>query len=152
MLKKFSVIVLTSILFSGCAHVQMESKEATTKAREFNPPTAGNSGLYIYRPSSLGASLKKDVWVDGKCIGETARKVFFYTEVEGNKEHELSTESEFSPNVISLFTEADKNYFVRQSIKVGVFVGGAKLEVVPEDEGKAEVKGLGLATPGNCSK
>ena len=32
-----------------------------------------------------GKALKKDVWIDGKCIGESAPDVFFYTEVEGGK-------------------------------------------------------------------
>jgi len=39
--------------------------------------------------------------------------------------HKLSTESEFSENHTELKTEGGKNYFVEQSIKMGVFVGGA---------------------------
>ncbi len=50
-----------------------------------------------------------------------------------------------------LYVEAGKNYFIRQIIKMGVFVGGAKLERVSEDEGKAEVSKLSLAESGECS-
>jgi len=100
----------------------------------------------------VGKALKKDVWVDNKCLGETAPDVFFYTEVKGNQTHAIATESEFSPNPLSLLMEAGKNYFIRQYIKIGAFVGGAGLEVIPEDQGKLAVSKLDLATPGTCSK
>jgi hypothetical protein len=128
----------------------MESAEATAKARQFGPPSAGQAGLYVYRDSFVGKSLKKDVLVDGKCLGETAPDVFFRTEVSGGKEHEISTESEFSPNTLKLMFEAGKNYFVRQYIKMGAFVGGADLEAMPEAQAKEAIAKLGLATPGTC--
>jgi hypothetical protein len=130
----------------------MESKEASEKAKQFAPPGSGNSGLYIYRDSFAGKALKKNIWADEKCVGESAPDVFFYTEVTGDKEHVISTESEFSPNKLSLLVEAGKNYFVRQYIKLGVFIGGADLELIPEEQGKAAVTKLALATPGTCSK
>lgn len=149
---KIAVVALASFLLVGCASVKMESKEASQKAKEFNPPTAGNSGLYIYRDSVVGRALKKDVWVNEKCVGETAPDVFFYTEVAGNQNHTVATESEFSPNTLPLATETGKHYFVRQYMKIGVFVGGANLELIPETEGKAAVTKLELATSGTCSK
>ncbi|RYY01966.1 MAG: DUF2846 domain-containing protein [Gammaproteobacteria bacterium] len=69
-------------------------------------------------------ALKKNVYIDGTLIGESSNKVFFYkTFAPGT--HKLSTESEFSENYTELKTEGGKNYFVEQSIKMGVFVGGA---------------------------
>lgn len=70
--KKLALLVLTSSLFSGCASVPMESTEVSDKVKTFVPPSNGNAALYIYRSGSFGGALKKDVWVDGKCIGETA--------------------------------------------------------------------------------
>ena len=143
-----------SFLFgaAGCASVPMESAERTTTAKKFNPPSEGSSGLYIYRPSSLGGALKKDIWVDGKCIGESAPYVFFYEEVEGDKSHKVSTESEFSPNDLIVKVKSGMHYFIRQYIKFGVFVGGAGLELVDEEKGKKEVSELDMATKGTCSK
>jgi len=152
MFKKLSLVALTSVLFAGCASVQMESKEASQKAKEFAKPSAGNAGLYIYRDSFVGKALKKDIWVDGKCIGESAPDVFFKTEVAGDKDHKISTESEFSPNDLSLFTEEGRNYYIRQYIKIGAFVGGAGLELIEEEKSKAAVAKLDLATPGTCSE
>lgn len=146
------VLVLSMLLLAGCASVPMEKGDAAAKAKQFAAPTQGMAGLYIYRLSGPGGALKKDIRVDGKCVGESAQNVFFYEEVAGNQEHTISTESEFSPNDLRLTTAADTNYFVQQSIKMGVFVGGAKLTQVDEAEGKARVSKLDMAVKGYCSK
>ena len=46
---------------------------------------------------------------------------------------------------------AGKNYFIRQFIKMGVFVGGAGLEEISEEQGKTDVAKLEMAKPGTCS-
>ncbi|HFK2920998.1 TPA: DUF2846 domain-containing protein [Stenotrophomonas maltophilia] len=122
------------------------------RTKTFPAPQDGKSGVYAFRNSFVGKALKKDVLIDGECLGETADKVFFYTQVAGGQEHVISTESEFSPNDLKLFTEAGRNYFIQQSIKMGVFVGGAKLTVVPESEGRSQVMQLKMAQNGRCSK
>jgi len=152
MKKVLMAIVVATSLLAGCATIPMESKEKTNMAKVFSPPSAEKAGLYIYRSGLFGAALKKDVWIDGKCIGETAPNVFFYEEVIGNQEHKISTESEFSPNDLVVKTEGGKNYFVKQYIKMGAFVGGAGVELVDEEEGKGEVKKLDMAIKGSCSK
>ena len=152
MQKIFAAIVIATALISGCASVPMESKEASVKAKQFNPPTEGDSGLYIYRDSFVGQALKKDIWIDGKCIGESAPDVFFYEEVKGGEQHIISTESEFSPNDLTINTIAGTNYFINQYIKIGVFVGGAGLELVDEAKGKEAVMKLELAKQGTCSQ
>jgi len=147
----FILSLATALLISGCASVDMASQEESSRAKEFNPPTEGNAGVYIYRNSFVGKALKKDIWINGECIGESAPDVFFYTEVEGGKTHKIDTESEFSPNTLELMFEAGKNYFIRQFIKMGVFVGGAGLEQIPEEQGKQDVMKLKMAKPGKCS-
>jgi hypothetical protein len=147
----FAVVVAASLLASGCATVDMGPKAESDKAKEFAPPSQGKAGLYVYRNSFVGKALKKDVWIDGKCLGESAPDVFFRTEVDGGKKYKLETESEFSPNALEILFESGKNYFVRQFIKMGLFVGGADLELVPEEQGKADVAKLEMATPGKCS-
>jgi hypothetical protein len=151
-MKIVSLLVLAApLLITGCASVNMAPQADSAKAKQFNQPGANNAGVYVYRNGVLGAALKKDVWVDGKCLGQSAPNVFFYTEVEGGKNHKISTESEFSPNDVELTTAAGKNYFVRQYIKMGAFVGGAGLEQVTEEQGKTDIAKLELANTGNCS-
>lgn len=146
-----TLILAGALLISGCASVEMASQADSAKAKQFSPPSKGNAGVYVYRDSFIGKALKKDVWIDGHCVGESAPDVFFYTEVEGGKTHKVNTQSEFSPNTLELMFEAGKNYFIRQFIKMGVFVGGAGLEQIPEEQGKQAVAKLEMAKPGKCS-
>lgn len=147
-----SIFVVMSLLMSGCASVSTVSEGETSTAKEFQPPTEGSAGVYIYRTKyAPGGALKKDIWIDGACIGETAPGVFFYHEVHGNKEHTLSTESEFSPNDLIVYTKNGEQYFVKQYIKMGAFVGGANLELMDAAEAKEDILSLKMATKGNCS-
>ncbi len=150
MFNKVAIAVTLAALLTGCASVPMESKETSDKAKAFATPSQGLAGLYIYRTAGVGGALKKDILVDGKCVGESAPNVFFYEQVKGGQEHTITTESEFSPNEIKLAVADGINYFIRQYIKMGVFVGGADLEVVSEADGKEAVKGLEMAKNGTC--
>lgn len=147
-----SVSILGALLLSGCASVPLATEQESVQAKSFTTPDENKAGLYIYRDSFVGKALKKDIYIDGKCIGETADKTFFYTQVTGGEKHKISTESEFSPNDLSIFTESGKNYFVRQYIKMGAFVGGAGLSQSTEEEGKRVISkpGVKLAKEGRC--
>jgi hypothetical protein len=149
-MKRLAVSMFVVVLLAGCASVKMESKEASAKAKQFSAPTAGLAGVYVYRDSVVGKALKKDVWLDGKCVGESGPDTFFYTEASPGK-HTLSTESEFSPNDLAILVEAGKTYFYRQFIKMGLMRGGADLEAMPDEQGRAAVTKLELASNGACS-
>lgn len=149
-LKVFGLLGVLALTLSGCASVPLETAENSAAAKQFAPPVGNNAGLYIYRDSSFGGALKKSVWLNDKCVGETAPNIFFHVEVEGDKQHKLSTESEFSPNNLVIETESGKNYFIRQYIKLGVFVGGANLEVVEPSVGQKAIAELDLAKKGVC--
>lgn len=145
--------VLGLAIMTGCtAQVPLHTMVEEAQVKEFKAPSEGKAGLYIYRKDEyVGRALYKDLYVDGVCLGETAPGVFFYKEVEGDQEHVLSTESEFSPNDLKVFTKSGKNYFFEQIIKFGVFVGGARLEQADEIKGKAMVTISRQAIPGTCS-
>jgi hypothetical protein len=146
-----ATVVITVSLISGCTSVPMESQAKSELAKQYNSPSEGKAGLYVYRSGSLGGALKKDVWLNGDCLGETAPNMFFYEEVNGDSELKVSTESEFSPYDLIVKAENGKNYFVSQYIKMGVFVGGAGVELVDEEKGKIEISKLEMAIKGKCS-
>ena len=151
-MKKLITAFSIALLMTGCASVPMESPEASAQAKRFEEPSEGNAGLYIYRDSFVGKALKKDLWVNGECIGESASDVFFYKQFPGDKEYVISTESEFSPNSLKILLEKGKNHFVRQYIKLGVFVGGADLELIEPEKAKESLAKLKLAKSGVCSR
>ncbi|MYN41575.1 DUF2846 domain-containing protein [Duganella sp. FT109W] len=143
--------IAMSFLVTGCASVTMAPQADSAKAKQFAAPGANNAGLYVYRNSFVGKALKKDIFIDGNCLGESAPDVFFYTEVAGGKTLKISTESEFSPNELTLSVDSGKNYFVRQYIKMGVLIGGAGVELVTEQQGKTDIAPLEMAQAGKCS-
>ena len=152
-MKTISALLLAaSLVVSGCATVEMEPQNSSSKSKEFNAPSQGTAGLYIYRDSFMGKILKKDIWINGKCLGESGPDVFFYTEVEGGKKHKIETESEFSPNAMELMVEPGQKYFIRQYTRVGLVVEGANLERVSEARGKAAIAKLNMAKTGTCSR
>ena len=151
MKKVLLATVIATASLAGCSSVPMESKEIANTAKEFNAPSQDTAGIYVYRKDTfVGAALKKDVWVGKDCVGQTAKGVFFYKEVPGNEKLEISTESEFSPNTLTINAKNGELYFVEQFIKMGAFVGGADLELAHTDTGKSEVQRLGMAVGGNC--
>ena len=151
MKKVLLATIITATFLSGCSSVPMESNEHTKTAQSFNTPSIDNAGIYVYRKDTIvGAALKKDVLIDGECIGETAKGIFFYHEVPGNKAHTISTESEFSNNDLTINTDSGKLYFIEQYIKMGAFVGGAGIKQIDNKTGKKEVLKLNLARKGHC--
>ncbi len=143
--------IITTATLAGCSSVPMESKETANIAKEFNAPSQDTAGIYVYRKDTfVGAALKKDVWIGTDCVGQTAKGVFFYKEVPGSEKLEISTESEFSPNKLTIEAKNGELYFVEQFIKMGAFVGGADLELANTATGKSEVQRLGMAKGGNC--
>ena len=61
MKKIISLIAIIAFTLGGCASVPMESTTKSNMAKQFNTPSEGNSGLYIYRDSFVGQALKKDI-------------------------------------------------------------------------------------------
>lgn len=146
-LKKLLAPVFLLAALSGCASVPMESPELDMKAKTFSQPTSDKAGVYIYRDSMLGSALTKLIKIDGQVIGATAPGMYFYIQAKPGK-RTFSTQSEFSDNTLEVNLDGGKNYFIRNYIKLGVFVGGANLELVDEAEAqKAITENCKLATP-----
>lgn len=132
------MLVVALIAITGCASTSMAPKEQDAASKTFKAPSSNMAGLYIYRNSSFGAALLKTVSIDNNIIGATAAKTYFHREISPG-EHTLATQSEWSDNQLNVNTEAGKNYFIHQYIKIGVLVGGAGLESVTEAEGQKGV-------------
>jgi len=136
--------LVLSIYLTGCATVPMATTEDDQLRKQFTAPSEGKAGVYMYRNSNFGSALTKTISIDGQLVGATAPMTYFYREVSPGQ-HTLSTQSEFGNNDLIVKTDQGMNYFVRQYIKIGVFVGGANLELVSEEEGKKGVSECKLA-------
>lgn len=89
---KIMVPLLVSLAFVGCASVPKVDQKQAQIIKQLNTPADGQAALYVYRSNSIvGSALKKDIWVDGECLGESSRGVFFYKELKGGSKHTVST-------------------------------------------------------------
>lgn len=146
MFKKLYLLAMATLisLVTGCASVNMEPPTVDIEHKKFLPPPEGKAALYIFRDSSIAPAIKKTITVNGKVIGESATKVYFYQVIDPGTTT-IATESEFSDNSLVFDAAAGTNYFIRQYIRFGVFVAGANLEMVDEYTGKIAVRKTKLA-------
>lgn len=147
-MKKLILILFSILLITGCSSIPMASIEEDTKTKNFNPPSKGMSGIYIYRNSFIGQALKKELKINDEKIGRSANKVYFYKEVTPG-EHELSTKSEFGYKKINFTAVSGEKYFFRQYIKMGVFSGSSDIKAVSEEKGKKAIQKCSLALSDN---
>lgn len=115
-------------------------RDAALKTFTAKPEVAG---IYVYRNESMGAAVKMDVIVDGKNLGETAAKTYFYTEVAPGK-HTVASKAE-NTDTLELNTVAGKLYYVWQEVKMGVLYARTKLHLVGEEDGRKGVQETQLA-------
>lgn len=134
--RQFALISLVTMTLVGCASVPMgdAKKDAELKSFTSKPDVAG---LFIYRNESIGAAIRMDVEVDGKPVGQTAAKTYFYKEVAPGR-HTVTSKSE-NTDTIEVDTMAGKLYYIWQEVKMGLLYARTKLTLVSEEEGKKGV-------------
>lgn len=136
-MKKMSVIYKLSLItlllaLGGCASVNKAPAHLDTKAKQFKS-NKSYSQVYVYRNEMLGAALAMSVTVDGKLAGTTAANSYFKFNLPAGK-HTFKSEGDDSP--LKIKTSRGKLYFIWQEMKMGMFSGGTKLQVVKPSEGR----------------
>lgn len=130
----FSAVLV--LLLSGCASVPMASLDQDTKAKDFSP-IPNKASLYIYRNESFGAAIPMTVSVNGKALGQTAAQTYFRLNLTPGK-YAVESHAENVSN-LPLTTEAGKNYFVWQEVKMGMWTARSLLQQTDEITGRAGV-------------
>jgi hypothetical protein len=106
------------------------------RAKDFLPPR-DKASLYIYRNESFGAAIPMTVSVNGKILGQTAAQTYFLLNLPPGKYNiESHTENVSS---LPLTMEAERNYFVWQEVKMGMWMARSLLQQVDERTGRAGV-------------
>jgi hypothetical protein len=132
-----SVVLVAVSLLTGCASVPMASMEHDVQAKSF-AVKPDKSNIYLYRNESMGAAVKMDVVLDGKAIGQTVAKSYIKLEVSPGQ-HTLISKAE-TDDLLNINTEAGKNYFVWQEVKMGMLYARSLLHTKDEETGKADVR------------
>jgi len=138
MSRTFAAVALAGALavLSGCASVPMADPAADAAAKTFTPP-AGKAGVYIFRDEAMGAAVKMDVFLDGKKLGETASKTYFYVPVNPGS-HEVMGKAE-NESKVQFNAVAGQSYYFWQEVKMGVMLARNNLSQVDAGRGKQGV-------------
>ena len=111
----------------------MESKVEDEAAKTFEV-VEDRSNIYIYRNENFGGAIKMPVVLDDKIVGDTAPKTFILKTVDPG-EHVVVSKTENDAS-LAFTTEAGKNYFVWQEVKMGLWTARSKLHLVDEATGR----------------
>jgi hypothetical protein len=131
------ILLLLTLLLTGCATTSMASLDQDAKAKEFTP-SQDKASLYIYRNEIMGAGVHMDVDLNGKKIGETVAQSYFELNLNPGVYNIVSHAENDSE--LSMTLEAGKNYFVWQETKMGFLYARNKLQQVDDATGRAGVK------------
>ena len=134
---KMLLAVAGMVLLSGCASVPMASLERDAAAKTYQVQP-GKANIYVYRNENLGGAIKLTLLLDGKLVGDTGPKTYYLLEVEPGL-HKLLSKAE-NDSLLELNTEAGRNYFVWQEVKMGLWQPRTLLQQVDDATGKAGVE------------
>jgi hypothetical protein len=132
-----TIIILSTGILTGCASVKIANQSEDAKAKTFatNPQQAT---LYIYRNEFMGAAIRMSVELNGREIGKTGSKTYFAVGVAPGK-HTLTSKAE-NDSSLEIMTEAGRNYYIWQEVKMGLLSARSKLQLVAEAQGQAGVR------------
>ncbi len=143
-MSKISVVLTAFAVLglAGCASVPMAPEGQDTAGKSF-VAQAGKARIYLYRDETFGAAIKMPVSFNGKTVGQTASKTYFYWDVDPGK-HTLASLTENTPT-IDVNAQADNVYYVWQEVKMGAFAARSDLHLVDEGKGQKGVQACKLA-------
>lgn len=141
MKKLFGALTIAAALH-GCASVPMGDPVADAEMKRFGT-VPDMSRVYIYRNETMGAAVKMTVTMDGRVVGATAANTYLVAEVPAGS-HTIGSDAE-NLTMLKINTQAGKNLYVWQEVKMGFGYARSQLHLVPEAEGKEGVLETKLA-------
>lgn len=130
------VFVASMALLGGCASVPMADPTQDTAAKAFTAPK-DKAGVYIYRSEAFGAAMRMDVFLNGRKLGESASKTYFYVELPPGT-HSVVGKSE-NDSEVRFQALAGRLYYIWQEVKMGLLYARNELKLVDEQTGRAGV-------------
>lgn len=130
------VPLAAAVLITGCASVPMASMDKDSQAKQF-APARDRATLYVYRNESMGAVAPMTISINGKIVGQTAARTYFWLHLFPGRYNIESTAENVSN--LPLVVNAGKNYFVWEEVKMGMWMPRSQLQQTDESAGRAGV-------------
>jgi len=132
MTPKLTLLALfTAISSFAMAQNTLDQRDTIAKALT---AIDGKAIVYIVRPSSFALLIKMSVECDNVRIGSTKSKKYIYDVVNPGT-HVFVSKAE-NEDTFEITLEANKIYYIKQEVKMGVLYAETKLALLTEEEGK----------------
>ena len=130
-------IVLISIVAVGCATMNTVNPmpaSVDTKVKNMQVP-AGKSIVYVVRPTFLGKPFGTDITANDEYFGTTQGGIYVYA-ILAPGDYKIKVTGHDNDPEIMLKLEANKTYYIYQSVYPGLVKGIGKIEVDSQEEGR----------------
>lgn len=135
---QLTLAALLVLCSTACVSAPRARPEVEAEAKAFRVP-AGESRLYVVRPSSFGLAVLYQVAVDGKVIGSLPAETFVATDVPPG-DHVVALTNATSEANITVHCGADRPCFVRAGMHPSAMSNRARMIEVGEEEGRQLVQ------------
>ncbi|MDY0005000.1 MAG: DUF2846 domain-containing protein [Polyangia bacterium] len=125
------------VLCSACPATVAAPSGLDVIARNLSPPP-GHALLYVIRPEFMGQAVRFDVLVNGTWIGATGGFRYLFTYLRPG--HYLIQSRAENVAELRLTVRAGQIYFVEQRPRMGIFMPGNDLVLMPEAVGRRKMR------------
>jgi hypothetical protein len=130
-----------------CSTVPLASAEQDAAAKQFLPPPADESKIYIVRPTTIDPKKTSTIFLDGERIASLAPMTYLVVETSPGMHHiKAHTDHDFE---VAVDLAPGKTYYVRHRLGLLFNTMAGALKVIDEKEGQAEVAKSKLARAGD---
>jgi len=139
-MKKLHILILLvcSVFFVDCLHVQMTSPSLDSDAKKFEPEP-GKGNIYINRISQwYGYDFAFQTLLDGRVVGALAPKTYLMLSVAPGK-HIVAVSGADNVTQQTVNVESGKNYFFEARCTLSGSNGQYSLRLISEEQGRKEV-------------
>jgi hypothetical protein len=130
-------IGLISMMAVGCATMNTVKEmpaEVDSKVKSMQPPS-GKALVYVVRPTLLGKPFGGNITANGEFVGTTQGSMYVYA-ILIPAEYTFKVTGQDNESEITVNLEADKTYYIYQSVYPGLFKGLTELKLVTKEEGR----------------
>ncbi|MGZ6125239.1 MAG: DUF2846 domain-containing protein [Myxococcales bacterium] len=124
-------------LLAACVTIQKAPTDLDLAVKEFAPPPKGRAALYVFRNESMGATVKMSLNLDGKFLGDTVPKTFYWVPIKPGK-HTLVGKAE-NESTLEFTAKPGQSFFVWQEVKMKLLSAENRLQIVDDERGQAGV-------------
>jgi len=114
-------------------------------AEKKTTPVEEKATVYIIRNSAVGLLIRMSIECDGEKIGSTKAKQYVYTVLDPGEYTFVSKGGENKAS-LNIELEAGEVYYIRQQVKMGIFVARTGLELMNEEAGIKALKECNLSS------